>query len=260
MFEIISSLQNATIKNVVKLQQKSSARNEQGLFVIEGLRELGLAIQANYIIDTLFFCSDLFKGQLPDIKTNVYEITTAVFEKIAYRSSSDGIIALAKTKQLTLEKIKLSSNPLLLVIEAVEKPGNLGALLRTADAAALDAVIVCDKQTDVYNPNVVRSSVGCLFTNQLAVCNNQEVFEWLKVNKINSYAASLAATNWYHENALNEPTAFIMGTESTGLTDFWLKHATNHIKIPMQGKIDSLNVSVSAAILVFEAKRQRGFK
>ena len=144
-------------------------------------------------------------------------------------------------------------------MEAVEKPGNLGAILRTADAAPADAVIVCDPHTDIYNPNVVRSSIGCLFTVQTAVCSNQEALDFLKKKNIHAYAAELNAAEFYQNVDFSHPSAIIMGTEADGLSSFWLKHADSRIKIPMRGKIDSLNVSVSTAILTFEAMRQRDF-
>jgi TrmH family RNA methyltransferase len=146
------------------------------------------------------------------------------------------------------------------VLEAVEKPGNLGAILRTADAAAVDAVIVCDPLCDLYNPNVVRSSVGCLFTVQTAVCSSQQALDWMRRHKINILAAELQASQWYHQTDMRLSTAIVMGTEADGLSSFWLNNADERIKIPMRGYIDSLNVSVSTAVLCFEAMRQRGFR
>jgi TrmH family RNA methyltransferase len=186
------------------------------------------------------------------------DISPEVFGKIAYRENSDGVVAIAKPKLHTLEYIKLSANPFVIVLEAVEKPGNLGAILRTADAAAVDAVVVCDPQTDLYNPNVVRSSVGGIFTVQTAVCSSADAAAWLKANNISSYAAELQAAEFYQDIDFRMPSAIVMGTEAEGLTGFWLKNATKRIKIPMRGKIDSLNVSVSTAVLTFEAMRQRG--
>jgi len=262
--EFISSLQNTRIKNIIKLE-KASERKSQGLFVIEGYREINLAIQSGYIVDSLFFFPALAEKTSYQHWLNanfgfaLFEISKEVFEKIAYRESSDGLIALAKPKKHSLSELKLSSNPLIMVLEAVEKPGNLGAIMRTADAAALDAVIVCDPRTDVYNPNAIRSSIGCVFTRQLAVCTNQEAQQWLKDKGIISYAASLEAKESYHKKDFTQPTAFIMGTEADGLSEFWMKNSDQYVIIPMCGIHDSLNVSTASAILAFEAKRQRGF-
>ena len=154
----------------------------------------------------------------------------------------------------------MSACPLILVLEAVEKPGNLGAVLRTADAAKVDAVIICDPLSDLYNPNTIRSSIGCIFTNQVVSCNSSEAIAWLREMNIPTYAAELTATDFYHETDLSGPIALIMGTEATGLSRLWLDGAEHRIKIPMLGRIDSLNVSISAAVLVFEAMRQRGFR
>ncbi|MDD3789109.1 MAG: TrmH family RNA methyltransferase [Petrimonas sp.] len=261
---IITSLQNPAIKNIVKLS-KSRERKNQQLFLIEGARELSLARASDFFIEAVYVYREMFAGtKYPDVLDGlsgdrVFEISQPVFQKIAYRENSDGIIALAKPKSHTLNDLKLSSNPFLIILETVEKPGNLGAILRTADAAAVDAVIICDPQTDLYNPNVVRSSVGGLFTVQTAVCTSPEAIGWLKASNIASYAAELQAAEFYQNIDFIHPCAIVMGTEAEGLTDFWLKNATKRIKIPMRGKIDSLNVSVSTAVLTFEAMRQRGF-
>ncbi|OPZ25743.1 MAG: 23S rRNA (guanosine-2'-O-)-methyltransferase RlmB [Bacteroidetes bacterium ADurb.BinA174] len=261
---MITSLQNPAIKNIVKLS-KSKERREQQLFVIEGARELSLALQSDYQIQAVYVCREMFeRTKYPDVlnslpDTIIFDISFPVFEKIAYRENSDGVVALAKPKSHTLNDLKLSKNPFLIVLESVEKPGNLGAILRTADAAAVDAVIVCDPQTDLYNPNVVRSGVGGIFTVQTAVCTSLEAVEWLAEKKITSFAAELQAAEFYQNVDFTQPSAIVMGTEADGLTDFWLKNAKKRIKIPMRGKIDSLNVSVSTAILAFEAMRQRGF-
>ncbi|MND45599.1 23S rRNA (guanosine-2'-O-)-methyltransferase RlmB [compost metagenome] len=190
---------------------------------------------------------------------DIFYISKDVFDKIAYREGSDGLIIVAEPKYLTLETLALSPNPFLIILEAVEKPGNLGAILRTADASQADAVIVCDPRTDIYNPNAIRSSVGCVFTTQIVASTNEEVLAWLRSKGITSYAAALTATEFYHETDMAKPCAIVMGTEATGLTDHWLSGANKQIKIPMRGKIDSLNVSTSTAILAFEAMRQRGF-
>ena len=265
MKDLISSPQNPKIKNIVQLIDKSGERKKQQLIVVEGAREIGLAIQGNFIIDSLFVCPDLMKDgtfiqslEVPEYR--IFEVSRQVFAKIAFRENSDGIIALLKPVFLDLEQLKLSKNPLIIVLESVEKPGNLGAILRTADAANADAVIICDPRTDIYNPNSIRSSVGCVFTNQVVTSTSEAVLAWLKSKSIACFAAALTAEKLYHETDLSGPLALVMGTEADGLTDFWLSNCTAQIKIPMLGKIDSMNVSASTAILVFEAMRQRGFK
>jgi TrmH family RNA methyltransferase len=195
-----------------------------------------------------------------DKETTVYEITVPVFEKMAYRENSDGIIAQVVSKFMTLENLELRSDPLIIVLEKVEKPGNLGAVLRTADAAEADAVLVCDPLTDIYNPNVIRSSIGCVFSMQVVCCSSQEALGWLKQNKIKSYAAALTAKKWYHENDLSGAVAIVLGTEADGLSEFWLSKSDDQIKIPMLGTIDSLNVSNATAVMVYEAMRQRNFR
>jgi len=262
--ERITSLQNPRIKQIVQLS-KNRERKELGLFAMEGARELELALDAGYQIDSIFLCPEVYaNSDYPDLiqrlpAQKITEIAQAVFEKLAYRDHSDGLIALLKPKVHSLSSLKLPDNPFIIILEAVEKPGNLGAILRTADASQADAVIVCDPNTDVYNPNVIRSSIGCLFAVPVGVSSSVETLEWLRQHHIKSYAAELTAAKWYHETDFSGASAIIMGTEADGLTDFWLQQADARIKIPMRGKIDSLNVSVSTAILTFEAMRQRGF-
>ena len=187
------------------------------------------------------------------------EISKEVYQKLAYRDTTEGILAIAKTKSLLLSDLKLSENPLILVAESLEKPGNIGAILRTADAANLDAVIIANPKSDLYNPNVVRSSVGCLFTNNIAAGTTTEIIAFLKEKNIRFYCATLQNSTSYHTQNYTLPTALVVGTEATGLSQEWRDAATQNIIIPMQGQIDSMNVSVAAAILIFEAKRQRGF-
>lgn len=251
--EVISSLQNERIKKVVKLIEKASERKAQDLIVIEGEREIKLAADSGLEITTLFVCKELSKRQM---ETSDISVSKEVFAKIAYRENSDGLLALAKPKKISLDKIKLSKIPLIIILESVEKPGNLGAILRTADAAHVDAVLICDPKTDIYNPNVIRASIGTLFTNQVCVAESDEVMTWLKKNSITPYAAALTATKNYMDVALEKSCAIVMGTEADGLTEKWLTGA-EQIKIPMLGKIDSLNVSTSCAVIVFEAVRKR---
>lgn len=257
--EYISSLQNPKVKNLVKLIEKSSERKAQNLIVIEGLRELGLAISAGMEIYQLYFCPSIGANEKELKAQQYFEVSKEVFAKLAYRENSDGYIALLKPRYYTLENLPLTKNPFIIILESVEKPGNLGAIMRTADAANIDAVIICDPRTDIYNPNAIRSSVGCIFTVPIVVSTNEEVKAWLDKKGINHYAAALTATKFYTDTNFKESSAVIMGTEATGLSDFWLNNSTSQIKIPMEGKIDSLNVSISTAVLTFEAKRQRKF-
>lgn len=259
----ITSIQNPYIKTLVQLQEKAKARKQSGTFLIEGKREIELALKGNYEIEIILFCPELFiQSKNPNIEISKYqkiEISRDVYQKLAYRDTTEGILAIAKTKNLSLSDLKLPKNPLILVLESIEKPGNIGAMLRTADAANIDAVILANPKTDLYNPNIVRSSVGCLFTNQIATGSTEEVIAFLKEKNINFYSATLQNSNEYHKVDYSTPTALIVGTEATGLTQLWRDESTQNIIIPMQGAIDSMNVSVAAAILLFEAKRQRGF-
>lgn len=261
MKELISSLQNPRIKNLRKLSEKSSERRQQGLFVIEGLREIRLAREAGIPFRTVFYCEKLTDPAALSLfdPECLLPVSAGVFERIAYRGNSDGLIVLAEYSPLSLTDLKLSANPFLIILEAVEKPGNLGAILRTADAAGADAVIICDPQTDTCNPNVIRSSLGSVFTTQVVAASTEETLACLKEKGIKSYAAALTASRYYHETDLTIPCAVVMGAEATGLSDKWLEGATAQIKIPMLGKIDSLNVSASCAIITFEAMRQRNF-
>ena len=262
-FDKITSLQNPRIKGVMELLEKSRERRLQQLFVVEGLREIQLAMTSGYRIDALYFCPEIgnaanFILSLPkEIRTT--PVNAEVFAKMAYREHSEGVLAVFHAEKLSMDDIQLSKNPFVLILEAVEKPGNLGAILRTADAAKVDAVIVCDPSCDIYNPNVIRSGIGCVFTQQIAVCTSQEALDWLKQHRISIYATELKAAQWYHETDMTKAAAIVMGAEADGLSDFWLANADVRIKIPMRGKIDSLNVSVSTAVIVFEAMRQRNF-
>jgi len=258
----ISSVQNPFIKSLVLLQEKAKARKLSGTFLMEGQREISIAIKGGYQIETVLFlpeiCTEKEASQLAPT-AELIEINKEVFQKLAYRDTTEGILAVAKTKSTLLSDLQLSENPLILVAEAPEKPGNIGALLRTADAAHLDAVIIANPKSDLYNPNIVRSSVGCLFTNQIATGTTAEIIAFLKEKNIAMYCATLQNSNGYHLENYTTPTALVVGTEATGLTQEWRDAATQNIIIPMKGEIDSMNVSVAAAILIFEAKRQRGF-
>jgi TrmH family RNA methyltransferase len=247
----------------VQLQEKAKARRQSGTFLIEGKREIELAIKGKYEIETLLFLPELisndYLSKLSKNQIDLIEINKEVYQKLAYRDTTEGILAIAKTKSLALSNLKLPENPLILVMESIEKPGNIGAMLRTCDASKIDAVILANSKTDLYNPNIVRSSVGCLFTNQIATATTEETIAFLKEKNIAIFGATLQNSNSYHTQDYTIPTALVVGTEATGLTQPWRDNATQNIIIPMQGEIDSMNVSVAAAILLFEAKRQRGF-
>ena len=260
----ISSTQNAYIKELLKLQEKARERKKKGLFLVEGQREISLVLKGGYEIDTVLFVAELFSEEkLTEIKNqaaNCIEITKEVYQKLAYRDTTEGIIAVVKTKNFDLEAIEFNSNtPLVLVMEGIEKPGNIGAMLRTADAANVDAVFIANPKTDLFNPNIIRSSVGCVFTNQIATGTSEDIIAYLQEHNIHIYSATLQNSNEYHKNDYTKATALVVGTEATGLTQVWRDEATQNINIPMQGEIDSMNVSVAAAILTFEAKRQRNF-
>ena len=241
---IITSVQNARVKHVVALQQKSSLRREEGLFVVEGQREIDHCIACGYEIVEVFTVYSLqLTGDYP-----VTKVTTQVYEKMAYRGSTEGIIAVAKCKNHSLSNLSpliSCHSPLFIVLERVEKPGNLGAILRTAEAAGVDAVIVCDPLTDLYNPNLIRASIGGVFSVPTAVCTSEECIAFLKAHQISILTAQLQDSYEYYDYDMTAATAIVMGTESTGLTQQWREAADAHIRIPMLGRLDSLNVSGS---------------
>lgn len=253
----IDSLQNEKIKNIVKLREAGRERKKQGLFLIEGWREINLAIKGGVEIVNLFYCQDYIKAELAIDEEKLIEVSKKVFDKIAYRENPDGFLALAKTREEKLENIKLSHKPLIVVVSAVEKPGNLGAILRTADAAGADAVIINDPKTDIYNPNVIRASQGTVFTVPMVLNSIEETIKFCKNNKIKILATTSVAEKEYIEVDYTGGCAIVMGAEDKGLSEKWLKAASEKIKIKMRGQIDSLNVSVSTAIILFEALRQR---
>ena len=255
----ITSTQNPRIKALAALQQKSQERRAQGLFVVEGKRELLHVLSCpGTEIHEVYYCPELCQLPHPVSQcASIVEVSRSVYEKIAYRGSTEGIIAVCRVKPLTLNDLTLRDNPLLIVLEGVEKPGNIGAVLRSADAAGADAVIVCDTLTDLYNPNIIRSSIGACFTKQFVACTSSECIAFLKDRGIQILTAQLQDSRLYYDTDMQRATAIVMGTEAEGLTTQWRQAADAHIRIPMLGKLDSLNVSVSAAILMFEAVRQR---
>lgn len=257
----ITSLQNPLVKYLFTLTQKSKQRKEQQQFLIEGKREISLALEAGYLIEQLFICPDILSEAEVEKFFSGYKctaISTQVYEKLTYRSSTEGILALAQCKNHALSGVEFQkAHPLVLVAEAPEKPGNIGALLRTADAAGIDAVYIANPKTDLYNPNIIRSSVGTVFTVPIFMDSSEEIRSHLQQQGFAIYCAALTASQPYDQVSYKGRTAIVVGTEDMGLSPTWLKASTQNIIIPMQGKIDSMNVSVSAAILIFEAVRQR---
>lgn len=254
MAELLTSSQNSKIKDLIALETKSRERRARGLFVVEGVREYLRAVAAGFETETLFVREGVSLPELPDPD---FRIGAGVYEKIAYRGGTEGVVAVMRMKERTLDALTLSGRPLLLVLEQVEKPGNLGAVLRTADAAGADAVLVCDPLTDLYNPNVVRASLGALFSVPVVACTSETACAWLKARGIAILTAQLQDSKLYYDTDMVRPTALVFGAEDKGLSPFWREQADAHIRVPMAGMMDSLNISVSAAILAFEAVRQR---
>lgn len=259
---MITSRSNPRIKQLIHLQ-KPRERRQQGLVVVEGMREINRAHASGWRFTEVYVCSELVKPadrrfvELLQQQSRVEYISREVFEHVAYRENADGLIALAPEPKLSLESLAVGNNPLVLVLEAVEKPGNLGAIMRTADAAGVDAVLVCDPATDLFNPNTIRSSIGCIFTVPVRACTSNQAFAWLRAHQISVAATSLEASKNYLDADFTVPTAIVLGTEADGLSEFWTRRADQRIRIEMRGMADSLNVSVAAAIVTFEAIRQR---
>lgn len=274
--EIITSLQNPRVKEVAALQSSSSLRREKGLFVVEGIREVERCLESGFRLRSVFYCPsvcrhipscDSFRRShvpTPSEGVRVFEVSEAVYGKMAYRGGTEGILAVVygNAGDRSLEALDRvlsddTSAPLIVVVESVEKPGNLGAMLRTADASGVSAVLICDPHTDLYNPNLIRASLGGVFTRNIAVCSSEEAIAWLKARSISILTAQLQDSELYYDTDMTRPTALVFGTEADGLTDIWRRAADAHIRIPMLGRIDSLNVSASMAVLCYEALRQR---
>ncbi|MBO7137660.1 MAG: RNA methyltransferase [Bacteroidaceae bacterium] len=254
---MLSSTQNPRIKHLLLLQQKSAQRRADGLFVVEGQREVEHCLAAGFVVQTAYVCQEIAGPVSLPQTVEVVPVTSHVYERIAYRGSTEGIVAVVEARRTKLSDLRLPKSPLIVVLESVEKPGNLGAVLRSADAAGADAVVVCDPLTDLYNPNLIRSAVGAIFTVPCVACSTEECITFFKEKGIQILTAQLQDSSLYYDTSMTGPTAIVMGTEATGLTDLWRNAADAHIRIPMLGQLDSLNVSVSAAILLFEAVRQR---
>jgi TrmH family RNA methyltransferase len=261
---LITSPVNTRIKNVVKLRQRSH-RDEQGLMIVEGYREIKRAMDNRHNPTQLFICRDLFQGKNEPALieravaggAELFECNPAVFEKLAYRDRPDGLIAIAPQVRRSFKDLAVPSNALVVVAESIEKPGNLGTILRSADAAGVSAVLVCDRCTDINNPNVVRASIGTLFSLPVIECSSAEAWTWLERGHFQILAATPHAKELYTEADMTRATALVLGTEQYGLSDEWMKKATLQVRIPMAGQADSLNVAAAATILLFEAVRQR---
>ncbi len=264
MIEEITSMQNSKVKQAIQLANRRT-RNQTNFFLIEGYRELSRAVQAKIKVISLFICPNLFLGtnekalieQIRQNKAPIYHCSESVFKKISYRDRPDGLIAIAQQMNYPLRSMQLSPNAFVVIAEAIEKPGNLGTILRSADAAGVDGVMVCDRCTDIYNPNVVRASVGTLFTTSVVEATSQEVLDLMREHKIKIVAATPSASQEFTQADLTGPIAIAVGTEQLGLSDFWMKQADICVRIPMHGIADSLNVATATTLLLYEVIRQR---
>jgi TrmH family RNA methyltransferase len=254
----ITSTQNPRVKHIVKLREDKRQRQRDGLLLVEGYDEIQLALSAGHKPQTLLTAPELATTQLTFPSAEILTVSRPVFEKMSYRDNPDGWLAVFPIPHTSLESDSLlSENPLVIVAESIEKPGNLGAILRTADAARVDALLVCDPRVDVWNPNVIRASRGAVFSIPVVECDNASALEWLRAQKLRVLAATPSADVLYSAVDMIPPTAIAVGTEDEGLTDFWMNNADVMVKIPMMGRVNSLNVSVSTALIVYEAVRQR---
>lgn len=263
----ITSMQNPKVKMALGLRDRRD-RDKSGLFLIEGFREITRALQGNVLIEQVFFSEPLFLGhnepalldQLQKKGAVLFSCKETVFEKISYRDRPDGLVVIARQMNVSFENFCLgfsSKNPFLLVAEGIEKPGNLGTILRSCDAVGVDAAIVCDRCTDLFNPNVVRASVGTLFTQPVIEAKGQELLAWCKKNKILIVAATPQAEKEFTETDLSGPIAILVGTEQLGLSKLWMESADIQVSIPMKGAADSLNVATATTLLLYEVLRQR---
>src|SRR5687767_9551688 len=253
----ITSLQNPRVKHIVKLRDDKRQRQRDGLMLVEGYDEIQLARSAGHQPQTLLTAPELASRPVESVTSEIITVNQAVFEKVSYRENPDGWLGIFPMPRTALDDLKLSEIPLVIVAESIEKPGNLGAILRTADAAHVDAVLVCDPRVDLWNPNVVRASRGAVFSVPTVESDNIFALEWLRTRKMRILAATPSAEAIYSDVDMREPLAIVVGTEDEGLTDFWMSNADVKVKIPMMGKVNSLNVSVSTALIVYETVRQR---
>lgn len=260
----ITSTQNQLIKNLVKLREKR-ARQKSQTFLVEGAREISRALASGYELNDLFIYPDLVQNEDRELiqsidgnKTRVYEINKECFGKIAIREERDGLMAVFQQKHFCLKDLKFKSAPLIVALEHLEKPGNLGAVLRSADGAGVDAIVLLENSVDLYNPNVIRSSLGAVFSVPVVVAKNEEFLEFTKQHKLATFTAALSdRSNYYTNFSFDQPVAFILGNEANGVTSFWFEQSDHLIKIPMMGIADSLNVSVAGSVLMYESLRQR---
>lgn len=254
----ISSLQNPRVKEIVRLRQDRQARQRAGVILVEGCYEIELALAGGLRPLQVFFCEELAVGKVvPGLEVEPVTVSRPVFEKMSHREGPDGWLAVFPRPRWTLDLLPLSSAPLLVLAQSVEKPGNLGAILRTADAAGANGLLVCDPRVDLYNPNVVRASRGTLFTVPAVETDSAAALAWLRAHRIRVLAATPQAETLHFEADLRGPLCIAVGAEDEGLSDFWLENADLQVKIPMAGKVNSLNVSASTAIILYEAVRQR---
>ena len=253
----ITSLQNPRVKHIVKLREDKRQRKTDGLMLVEGYDEIQQARSAGYEPETLLSAPELASRQMGLVKAETITVSRPVFEKMSYRDNPDGWLAVFPIPHTTLGDLVLGDTPLVVVAESVEKPGNLGAILRTADAAHVDVLLICDPRVDVWNPNVVRASRGTVFSVPVVECDNASALEWLKAHNIRTLAATPSAQLPFFDVNLRESVAIAVGTEDEGLSDFWMSNADLKVNIPMMGRVNSLNVSVSAALILYEAVRQR---
>ena len=253
----ITSLQNPRVKHIVKLRDDNKTRRQDGLMLVEGWDEIQLALSAGHVPQTLLSAPELASRQIGGNFPETVTVNRAVFEKISHRENPDGWMGIFPTPQTSLTDLALGETPLVIVAESIEKPGNLGAILRTADAAGVDAALLCDPRADLWNPNVVRASRGAVFSVPAVECDNESALKWLKSRAMRVLAATPSADAMYSAVDLRGPVAIAVGTEDEGLSEFWMSKADVRVKIPMTGKVNSLNVSVSTALIVYEAVRQR---
>jgi TrmH family RNA methyltransferase len=256
----ITSLQNPKIKYIVKLREDKRQRQRDGVMLVEGYDELTLALSSGLKPQSLLTAPELVSRSIEISSAEITTVSRAVFEKISYRDNPDGWLGIFPIPKTSLDDLKMSASPLVIVAESVEKPGNLGAILRTADAAHVEALLVCDPRVDLWNPNVVRASRGAVFTVTTVEVDSSTALAWLKSRKMRVLAATPSAEVLYTDIDLNQPIAIAVGTEDEGLTDFWMQSADIKVKIPMMGKVNSLNVSIATALITYEAVRQRSVK
>jgi len=262
----ITSLQNPRLKAAARLRDRRD-RDEEGKILIDGAREVGRAAAAGVRLLEVYLCPAIVHtdeasqivARLTQSDAEILELSEAAWSKIAYGDRSDGILAVAETPRRTLADLVLPASPLVAVAAGIEKPGNLGAICRSADAAGVSAMIVADGRTDLFNPNAIRASLGTIFSLPTCQASGDETLAWLRKNSLQIVAARVDADRWFTEIDWQQPTAIILGSEATGLDSAWSGPEVTPIALPMLGAADSLNVSTSAAVLFYEALRQRGF-